>query len=347
MNTSFKIAKKIEDLFLNNDILWATEISKILEISRTIVHISLKDLLKAKKVKKIGKWAHVKYKSLIFDKNNSVEMFLWNMWNKEIIINNYNPNFKVKKNLEELFYKFSPEWKILTWFNGIKTWCETRDMNLEEKINNFLKINEHIENIQNSCGLISAKEAFWKHFENIYLDEIFYADQYNWMEFWRGKLAEMTFYAKQSQNIKLINEANSLIILKLECIIKQWNFDAIAITPWSISRKNQLLWLLKDKLKELNLPFVNIIKYYENNIPIPQKSLKTREQRIQNATNTIFVEDKNISNYKKVFLIDDFVGSGSTLNITAKKLKESWIKEIIWFSYVWNLNLSYEVINEV
>jgi len=33
-------------------------------------------------------------------------------------------------------------------------------MNLEEKINNFLKVNDYVENLQNSCGLISAKEAF-------------------------------------------------------------------------------------------------------------------------------------------------------------------------------------------
>jgi hypothetical protein len=52
---------------------------------------------------------------------------------------------------------------------------------------------------------------------------------------------------------------------------------------------------------------VNIVKYYPNKIPIPQKSLKIREQRIQNARNTIFIDDKNISKYKKVFLIDDFV----------------------------------------
>lgn len=68
------------------------------------------------------------------------------------------------------------------------------------------------------------------------------------MEFWRWKLAEMTFYAKQSQNKKLIAEANNEIYLKLECIIEEWNFDAIAITPWSIDRKNQLLWLLKDNI---------------------------------------------------------------------------------------------------
>jgi predicted amidophosphoribosyltransferase len=135
--------------------------------------------------------------------------------------------------------------------------------------------------------------------------------------------------------------------LKLECIIKKEKFDAIAITPHSIDRKNQLLWFLKKKLKELNLPFINIVKYYPNNIAIPQKSLKTRAQRIQNAKNTIFINEKNIKKYKKVFLIDDFVGSGSTLNETAKKLKELAVEEIIWFSYVWNLNLSYDVINEV
>jgi hypothetical protein len=33
-------------------------------------------------------------------------------------------------------------------------------MNLEEKIKNYLKISKHIEDLQNSCGLISAKEAF-------------------------------------------------------------------------------------------------------------------------------------------------------------------------------------------
>jgi len=50
---------------------------------------------------------------------------------------------------------------------------------------------------------------------------------------------------------------------------------------------------LQDELKQFNLPFVNIIKYYPNNIPIPQKSLKSREQRIMNARNTIFIDDAN------------------------------------------------------
>jgi hypothetical protein len=51
----------------------------------------------------------------------------------------------------------------------------------------------------------------------------------------------MTFYAKQSQNTELINKSIDQFIMKLECFIKKEQFDAIAITPWSIDRKNQLL----------------------------------------------------------------------------------------------------------
>jgi hypothetical protein len=48
-----------------------------------------------------------------------------------------------------------------------------------------------------------------------------------------------------------------------------------------------------------------------------------------------------------VLLIDDFVWSWATLNETAKKLKYEWIKEVYWFAFVGNLDLSYEVINEI
>lgn len=94
---------------------------------------------------------------------------------------------------------------------------------------------------------------------------------------------------------------------KILCSVHNSDFDALAVVPWSIKRENQLLKILKKELSEADLPFVNIIKYYPNKIPIPQKSLKTREQRIKNATNTIFVDDQKTQNYKKVLLIDDFV----------------------------------------
>jgi len=338
---NFKLKKEILDLFQENELLWATSIAEKLWKNRVTIHKYLKKFFEEWKIKKIGKWAHTKYKNTSVIKTKNQE-FKKMETDKMIFL-----DFKKEKTLNEIFFKFSPDWRILKWFSWIKEWCDFRNLNTKEKIDNYIKIFNHIESLQNDCWLVSAKKVFWTHFEKNYLDDIFYADQYKWMEFWRWKLAEMTFYAKQSQNKKLISSSISEIILKLKCVILKWNFDAIAITPWSIDRKNQLLHFLKKELNFLWLPFVNIVKYYPNNIPIPQKSLKSREQRIQNARNTIFIDDKNIKKYSKVFLIDDFVWSGSTLNETACKLKEEWIKHVYWFAFVWNLDLKYEIINEV
>jgi hypothetical protein len=175
--------------------------------------------------------------------------------------------------------------------------------------------------LKNECGLIDTTQVITNIVTDMGMDQCFYADQYNWMEFGRGKLAEMTFYAKQSQNIKLITQSLDMIILQLECLVRSESIDAIAITPRSITRNNQLLKILAHRLTSLQKPFITIVKHFPNRIPIPQKSLKTREQRIRNAQSTIFVEDTTVETYSKILLIDDFVGSGATLNETAKKLK--------------------------
>ena len=75
--------------------------------------------------------------------------------------------------------------------------------------------------------------------------------------------------------------------------------------------------------------------------------MKRPEDRIQNAKNTIFIKEEDIGGYNTVLLIDDFVGSGATLNETAIKLKIAWVKKIIGFAFFWNLDLKYEVINEM
>lgn len=154
------------------------------------------------------------------------------------------------------------------------------------------------------------------------MDKLFYADQYKWMEFGRGKLAELTFYAKDNQSIQMITQSINLIKNQLECLIRHESVDAIAFAPHSRKRSVQLLHELKKKLNIFSLPIINLVKYAPYHTVVAQKTLKTREQRIQNARQTILVDTKDVlSSYKKVLLIDDFVGSGATLNETAKKLK--------------------------
>lgn len=305
MNVSFKINKQIEELFTKNEILWASEISNILWISRTITHKALKDLLTEKKVKKVGKWAHTRYASLIFT------------WKSDENIVDFIVDFKSKKLFDEIFYKFDVTWKLLVGFEGFKTWINSRNFDFKKSIENYKKIYNYISWLENECWLLDATDIFSKKFEINYMEKVFYAWEYSFMEFGRSKLAEMTFYAKQSQNKDLINKSIDEIFYKLECLIQTQEIDSIAIIPWSIERKNQLLWILKFRLKSLNIPFINLIKYFENDISIPQKSIKSKEWRIQNAKNTIFINDKDIKKYQRVLLIDDFVGSWSTLNISA------------------------------
>ncbi|MEA1784684.1 hypothetical protein U1E44_01135 [Arenibacter sp. GZD96] len=73
---------------------------------------------------------------------------------------------------------------------------------------------------------------------------------------------------------------------------------------------------------KINLPKINIQKI-SGIIPIPQKSLHKLEERIYNAENT-FAVTKTVG-YKHLLLLDEAVGSGSTLNQIAGKIKKKGI----------------------
>ena len=127
------------------------------------------------------------------------------------------------------------------------------------------------------------------------------------------------FFVKQHQDKQQLKNLISLFYRNLECLLTTFDIDVIALTPPSISRKVQILDLV-DQLLDPSIPRIPLIKNSPSKIFIPQKSLKGPEDRIQNAKNTIFIKEEDID-YNTVLLIDDFVGSGATLNETAIKLK--------------------------
>ncbi len=339
MSYKFSSLKPITDLLSSTWELSVDEISKRLDKSRTIIHKYLLALVEEGKV--IKKWTapHTLYSM----KTPSEKSHIIHSPVPKI---NWIP-YVDQRILKDIFLKFSPTGKRYEWTSGWIAWCHERGLDPIEKSRTYIQIHDHLLSLENECGLIPATDAYSTSLSERWLDELYYADQYKWMEFGRGKLAEVAFYAKQSQNKSLIKEALDLVLPKLLCLIESGGFDAIAMTPWSIERRNQLLAYLRDALVVSGLPFVQVVKYYENGISIPQKSLKTRDERIQNARNTIYIHDKNISKYQKVLLIDDFVGSGATMNETAKKLKDDGVEIVIGFALVGNLNLSYDVINEI
>lgn len=303
-----------------------------------MIHKYLKTLVEQGKLEKVGQGAHTKYQLTSAQKKRSPQ--IKTIGDKHEVMLPYEQQIL----LDTIFLKFDATGKQLEGAQGFVARCQESGFDPKEKAKAYIAIDRHIQEELDSCGLIEATAQFKKHVEKMYLDKVYYADQYKRMEFGRGKLAEMTFYGKQSQNYELLMDSISIIKRKLNCYVHREQFDALAIVPWSIKRDNQLLRILKQELASFNLPFISIIKYYPHKIPIPQKTLKTREQRLRNAKETIFVDDQHIAQYKKVLLIDDFVGSGSTLNETAGKLKAEGVVKVEGFAFVGNTDLTYEVI---
>lgn len=104
----------------------------------------------------------------------------------------------------------------------------------------------------------------------------------------------------------------------------------------------------------LKLPIIKLEKIV-NDIAIQQKTLKSSQDRIENAQNTIFVDEKR--KFKNILLLDDAVGSGSTFNeIGCKIRKKKLLKKdgkIFAIGIVGSANgvvdnqKKFEVINEV
>lgn len=249
--------------------------------------------------------------------------------------------------LDQHFFKYDVDGSELAATEGFLYRCQQRGLDPYQKYANFELLITKLNSLRNHCGLIDATQEFVKHVDTQALDAIYYADQYKLNEFGRSKLAEKWFFAKQLQYKPLLEEIIRSLLRKLECLIKTEHIDALAFTPPSIKREVQILTVLDHALSHILLPRVNLVKDSPTAIIIPQKSLKKREDRVLNARKSIYVNDSHAKQYKTVLLIDDFVWSGATLNETAKKLKQAGVQRVIGFAMVGNLDMSYEVINEM
>ena len=104
---------------------------------------------------------------------------------------------------------------------------------------------------------------------------------------------------------------------KVKKIIQKYKIDAIGFIPWTVKRKIQFMRELENGLN-LNIKSIGIEKV-ETDIAVPQKTLSNLRDRVESASNTIIVSEQG--KYKNILLIDDAVGSGSTLNETARQIK--------------------------
>ncbi len=103
--------------------------------------------------------------------------------------------------------------------------------------------------------------------------------------------------------------------------IKESQIDAIGFVAPTNERTLQFMSELEKSL-ELKLPKIQITKVLTP-VKVAQKTLKSIADRIENADKTFTVNSDQY--YQNILLIDDFIGSGSTLQQIAKKLREQGI----------------------
>jgi len=252
---------------------------------------------------------------------------------------------ELTKIVNDTYLYVSPSGDLLYGMDGFGVWAKKVGRDLGKAAREYVDVRLAADKFISTNGYVDATEKIQNTFDRIFVDKVLYKDFYSLPTFGKTKLGQLVLYAKQAQNmelVKLISDLTRELIVK---IIKKYKIQAIGWLPHSIPRKIQFLKELK---KDLNIQIqeVDLVKAYSGQVPVAQKTLSKLEERVENARKTIMIGELG-QKFDKVLLIDDAIGSGATLNETAKKLKElGMAKEVIGFAIVGSMK-GFEVIREV
>jgi phosphoribosylpyrophosphate synthetase len=322
MSNKEKIVKLIE----KNDQMTVSQLAEELDISLSMVHRHLKALLDDETLQKIGSAPYVFYKLSEIEQVDDISI-----------------DFDIQKIINENFLFISSKGKRIDGLKGFIAWCKKRNFDIAQKANEYVQVYQKHEKIKKN-GVISGNDKMKEVFgEGVCVDDVFYADFYAWEIFGKTKLGQILLYSKQSQDKKMMKE----VVKDVEGVIKQLirtkNINAIGFVPPTVKRQVQFMKMFQ-KYLNVTLPTVKIVKV-QTEVVTPQKTLNKLEDRIENADNTIFIND-NIK-HKNVLLIDDAVSSGATINQIACKIKKKDLaKKVYGFAIVGSAK-GFDVINEV
>lgn len=279
-----------------------TELATYLNISPQAVHRQLNRLLKDGIIQKLGAPPTTLYK--MSDINTSFISL-------ELPINEL---------IERNFSFLSPTGSYLTGVSAFQAWITTKNLTQD-----YLPLSIAYAKLWNSIYGLSKTSPLdtLKRLESILpaiaLDSAHISDFYALPQFGKTHLGNLVHILKTSFKQKFLDQFVTEVSADIHKILKKFKIDSIIFYPHSIPRKIQLLPSLQRKLG-LNLPTIKIRKVFYENIPVAQKSLSKIQERIENARNTIFIEEPAFRP-KNILIIDDAIGSGATVNELAKILK--------------------------
>ncbi len=321
MNTKEKIFNYIKE----KKRVAVSELGSSFNISRWAIYKHLNNLIKEDKITKIGRPPRVFY---LVKKDEKRKEFMIDEKNKNIIEENY------------LIITSSGERK--EGVEGFVYWCNKNNLDVSKTIIDYIKTLEKYNNYKKE-GVINGNDKLQNTFNEVFLDNVYYLDFYSIERFGKTKLGQLLLYGKQSGNKKIIKEIVEIIRPKIERIIKKHKINAVGFIPWTVKREVQIMREFEKGLG-INLGKIKIEKI-KTEITVPQKTLNKLDDRVENAEKTIILTGN--TKYKNVLLIDDAVGSGATMNETAKQIREKKIaKKVIGVAITGSFK-GFDVISEV
>ena len=312
---------KILELLKNNPSLRPTDLAQELQISRQALHRLLKKLVSDHKIKKKGQ-APLVYYELI--ENRQVKL------NLEKQIDEVSLAI-----IEKNFSRQLPTGELIKGIPAFESWLiSTKQIKASKKLAvTYSELLSKLNKEKNFYGLINLTQKLQDTFDNINIIEVYCSDFYSIPQFGKTYLGNLITAGKSGQNLTAIQETVKLTEDHIQSLIKNFNIDALVWTPHSISRKILFLKEFK-RILNLDLPEIKVDKVFTGNIPVAQKSLSKLEERVENARETLVLKN-NKTAFKNILIIDDALGSGSTINEIAGKIARAYsIKNIYGYAVV-------------
>jgi len=281
-------------------------------ISKQRLHKVIAELLVSGTIERIGLPPKTLYRL-----NNKVEEDIEN--HKTPTVNEDGGTQIDEDVLDSKFLVINEYGKIISGLEAFSYWCRQRNLPIEKTFDEYQTTLKKYDQYYTPAGIIDGIDKLKNTggLGTVWLDKLFYIDFYAIERFGKTRLGTLLHYAKQGQNKFLMQLMMDLIKDRIEQLIIQSDVDCIAFVPPTIKREVQIMKFIEDKLNSY-LPKLKIIKI-TGLIPIPQKSLSKLQERINNANHSFSVQ--STVNYENLLLIDDAVGSGTTMNEIAGKIK--------------------------
>ena len=154
---TFQSLQQVLDCFRISSSLTPSEIAEMLWKSRAIVHRYLLHLVDTWRLRKIGTSPKVHY--IIVTENST------KIPPSQILPHSGILTYNDRLTLDQNFLKFSPLWERWEWCIGFQKWCNERWLDIDDKVEQYMKIVKYIDSLRDDCALIDATDIFQKDFE--------------------------------------------------------------------------------------------------------------------------------------------------------------------------------------